>query len=185
MDLDLSTRTGLPDALRILVEQIPREAWQAHPNFGGMVQFWLERHLMFRQLLDRLETEAQASLSNDLDPKAYAARLSRLGGFFLQQLHGHHHIEDTHYFPRLIQLDPRLERGFGILDTDHHALDGLLNSFADGANAVLQAPDPKSMRTATGDLEQQIGRFQTFLNRHLTDEEDLIVPVILKSGFEG
>jgi len=185
MDQNLHTRDGLPDALRVLVKELPREAWEAHPEFGGMVQFWLERHLMFRQLLDRLERETQSVLSKTLAPDIYAQRLSKLGGFFLQQLHGHHHIEDTHYFPQLVTLDARIEAGFTILDADHHALDALLSSFADGANAVLRAAQPTPQRDASGALEMQISNFQTFLNRHLTDEEELIVPVILKTGFDG
>ena len=183
-DLTLAQRKRLPEALRVLLDEIPRNAWPTHNNFGGMVEFWLQRHLMFRELLERLETETQDSLDNKIDAQGYGARLSRLGGFFLQQLHGHHQIEDTHYFPQLTKLDTRLVRGFDILDADHHALDGLLNDFATGANAVLQAPE-KTARDATGAFGAQLVTFKGFLNRHLLDEEDLIVPVILKTGFDG
>ena len=183
-ELTLARRDSLPDALRVLLDEIPRNAWPTHNNFGGMVEFWLQRHLMFRELLERLETETQDRLDKKIDAQAYGARLARLGGFFLQQLHGHHQIEDTHYFPQLTRLDTRLVRGFDILDADHHALDALLNEFATGANAVLQAPE-KTTRDATGAFSQQLVTFRGFLNRHLLDEEDLIVPVILKSGFDG
>lgn len=100
--------------------------------------------------------------------------------FFLQELHGHHSMEDHHYFPVLTVLDQRLERGFVILDADHHALDGHLNDLAEGTNAMLRGlsePDPKQ---ATGALDNQLTGFAEFLDRHLTDEEDLVVPVILK-----
>ena len=52
--LSLETRTGLPDAPRVLAEQYPRTDWEAHENFGEMIQFWIQRHLMFRQLTDVL-----------------------------------------------------------------------------------------------------------------------------------
>jgi len=183
--LDLETRSGLPDALRVLLAEFPREGWQQHPNFGEMVKFWLERHLMFREILDRLQTETRAHFDTTLGFDSYGPRLSRLGGFFLQQLHGHHQIEDSHYFPKLIGLDTRLERGFGILDTDHHAIEGLLNGFSAAANTVLQANGDIARHDATGALNERLDGFQTLLNRHLTDEEELIVPVILKTGFEG
>lgn len=184
-DLKLETRTGLPEALRVLLDEIPRDMWESHPNFGGMVQFWLERHLMFRQLLGQLSQDAEDAIDRRTDLQAYAPRLSRFGGFFLNQLHGHHQIEDAHYFPQLVRLDPRIERGFGILDADHHALHGHLDAFAGAANGVLtRLSDEAAAREAVGAFHGLLGGFHTMLDRHLTDEEDLIVPVILKSGFD-
>jgi iron-sulfur cluster repair protein YtfE (RIC family) len=184
-DLALESRAGLPEALRVLLDEIPREAWESHPQFGGMVQFWLERHLMFRQLLGQLTEDAEAALDRRMDLGGYAPRLSRFGGIFLNQLHGHHQIEDMHYFPQLAVLDRRIERGFGILDADHHALHGHLDAFATGANAVLsRARDEAAAREAVGEFHALLGRFHRMLDRHLTDEEDLVVPVILKSGFD-
>lgn len=185
VDLALETRTGLPDALRVLLNEVPRHAWESHPNFGGMVQFWLERHLMFRQLMAQLTTDSEALIDRRAGMDSYAPRLSRFGGFFLNQLHGHHQIEDVHYFPQLAALDRRIERGFGILDADHHALHDHLDAFANGANAVLsRQADEAAAREAVGDFHALLGRFHHMLERHLTDEEDLVVPVILKSGFD-
>ncbi len=183
-DRALLTRPGLPDALRALLTEIPRETWMAHPEFGGTVQFWLERHLMFRQVLGQLTQETQGVLDRTVSPDAFAPWLSRMGGSFLQNLHGHHSIEDEHYFPQLVGLDPRLSHGFEILDADHHALDGWLNGFADGANAVLRAQGAAAHRASAAFLDQ-LTRLERLLNRHLTDEEEIIVPVILKSGFRG
>ncbi len=180
-DLSLTERAGLPDALRVLVTELPRETWEAHPNFGGMVQFWLERHLMFRKLLSMLQDDARSALDQKMTFEAYTPRLSRFAGLFLNELHNHHHIEDSHYFPRLVSLDTRLERGFEILDSDHHAIDAFLNDMATAANDVLQSNDDKKI----GPFETQLAKFQTLLNRHLTDEEEIIVPVILKTGFDG
>lgn len=177
--LDLKTRAGLPDSLRALLEAYPREAWQAHPNFAGLVAFWLDRHMMFRRLTDALARDAKASAEGRMDPAAQAARLSRFGGMLVDQLHGHHQIEDTQYFPVLSRLETRLDRGFAILDRDHHALDGLLGRFTESANALLQG------RGEAGAFLDELGAFEGFLNRHLEDEEDLVVPVILKHGPDG
>ncbi len=183
--LDLTRRAGLPDALRVLLAEFPRDGWAEHANFGGMVEFWLQRHLMFRDVLGRIEADTEALLDRGIDAKAYAPRLSRYGGFFLNQLNGHHQIEDTHYFPQLVRLDQRLERGFDLLEADHGAMDGLLARFAEGANAVLQAGDEAAARETAAAFHTRLTGFKALLDRHLIDEEEIIVPVILKSGFDG
>lgn len=177
-ELALGARDGLPDALRVLSREFPKTSWRGHPNFGQMVEFWLQRHAMFRRLLDVLESDVQAVMDKQIDTEGYARRLSRFGGMLLNGLHEHHHIEDDHYFPRLVKLDARLERGFALLDADHHAMDELLQNMANGANAVLQGGEP-------GLFADQLDGFGRLLNRHLTDEEEIIVPVILKTGFSG
>ena len=83
-----------------------------------------------------------------------------------------------------MRLDTRLERGFEILETDHHALDGLLAGFADGANGVLRA-EGEARRTAAGGFANDLERLERLLDRHLVDEEEIIAPVILRTGFAG
>ena len=179
-DLTLSTRTCLPDALRVLLEKHPRGAWEAHPNFSELTRFWLERHLMFRRLQAMLLGLTETSLDRREDPRQTTARLGRLASMFLNELHGHHSVEDLHYFPALCRLEPRLEEGFVLLDTDHHALDPLLHSLADRTDAVLRGA-PKA-NTEMGRLHTDLTKFATFLDRHLTDEEEIVVPVILEHG---
>lgn len=186
LDLSLANRSGLPEALRVLLHDYPREAWEAHPQFGGLVQFWLERHLMFRKLLAMLEDDSQAVLDRRLDPQSYAERLSRFGGMLVNQLHAHHRIEDGHFFPTLSVLDQRITSGFDILDKDHHALDGWLQSFTVSANGVLQRmADDAEAREAAAPLRQELLAFERMLDRHLNDEEELVVPVILKHPDAG
>ena len=181
----LEIRSGLPDALRVLLETFPRGSWEGDPGFDGLVRFWLERHLMFRRLLGTLRHDAERRLDLEDDARTYRHRLSRLGGTFVQELHGHHMIEDHHYFPALAVRDARLSRGFELLDADHHALDGLLKTFADKANAVLDAHDEEASRDAVATFLGSVNHAENLLHRHLTDEEELIVPVILKYGTSG
>lgn len=182
--LGLDTRSGLPDALRVLLAQYPREAWARDPGFSPLIRFWLDRHMMFRKLTRRMTEDARAALEGRSDPRAHAAALARFGGMFVQELHGHHHIEDAHYFPVLSRHDARLERGFALLDADHHALDGHLQAFVTRANAVLQAEAP-TRHDATGTFLDGLDGFAPLLERHLTDEEDLVVPVLLRHGARG
>ena len=127
----LEDRDGLPEALRALLDEVPRAGWEAHPEFGALTRFWLERHLGFRRLLAALRAEARAEAVD-------MTRLSRLGGAFLGGLEEHHTVEDRIYFPKMTRLVPSLERGFAILDADHHRLHEELEAFAGDANAVLR-----------------------------------------------
>lgn len=179
----LDLRTGLPDALRALVAEFPRESWENDPGFHGLVSFWLDRHMMFRRLLEMLGEETRTVLNRDGEPRRFAGAVSRLGGMLVGELHGHHQIEDLHYFPKLATLDPRLKRGFDILDTDHHDLDRFLSEFTDQANATLRSIAAGGGATdAAAGFETALGRLDRLLDRHLLDEEDLVVPVILKFG---
>lgn len=176
---DLTNREGLPDALRVLLESFPREDWAAHPNFAGLVAFWLDRHEMFRKLCSVMGQDAENVVDGRMDPRQMQGRLQQYGSALVQQLHGHHQIEDMHYFPILRAREERLDRGFEILDRDHHAMDGLLNRFAEGANGVLRG------EVEAGAFREELTGFEALLMRHLADEEDLIVPVILKHGPDG
>ena len=118
-------------------------------------------------------------MDGKMDAEAQKARLSRFGGMLVQQLHGHHQIEDMHYFPVLSGMERSLERGFTILDKDHHAMDGLLERFTTGANGVLRG------QVEVGAFREELLDFEALLSRHLEDEEELIVPVILKHGSGG
>lgn len=179
--LDLATRTGLPDALRVLVETHPRPGWEAHPEFDALTRFWLDRHLMFRRLQTGLVEATQGFLDGAADPRRFGATLSRLAGLYLTELHGHHAIEDAHYFPLLRAQDARLEAGFDLLDADHHDLDRGLHRLAEQTNAVLRGlGGPGAGRDAAGHLGAALDRFGVFLDRHLTDEEELVIPVILE-----
>jgi hypothetical protein len=180
-DLGLDIRTGLPDALRVLLDKHPRAGWEAHAHFGPLTRFWLERHLMFRQLQAALLDGTRAHLDRAVEPQRYATQLARLGSLLLGELHGHHGVEDAHYFPLLAAQDARLEPGFELLDRDHRQLDARMAGLATAANAVLERLAARERDTAAaGRLLGELEGFERFLERHLTDEEELVVPVILE-----
>jgi iron-sulfur cluster repair protein YtfE (RIC family) len=183
--LALETRTGLPDALRVLVDDLPRAAWAQHPDFYGLVSFWLDRHLMFRKLMDHMAVETEAMLDKRRDPVAFAQGVARHGGMFVEQLHGHHQIEDQHYFPLLAQRDARIVAGFDLLDADHHALDGHIARFVEGANGAISGAQGADPLVAAEGFRAGLAAMQRLLDRHLVDEEELIVPVILTYGVQG
>ena len=176
----LDLRTGLPDALQVLLKDYPREGWTSDPGFNHLISFWLERHMLFRKLLDMLAVSARARLDGNIDPNRFRNELSRFGSIFVGELHTHHSVEDMHYFPVLAGKDARVAAGFEMLDRDHHALDGYLSGFEDEANAAIQVTDADT--APIGRFEEGLVRLSGFIDRHLTDEEELVVPVILKYG---
>ncbi|MGR3490600.1 MAG: hemerythrin domain-containing protein [Shimia sp.] len=178
----LSERDGLSEPLRVLLADYPREAWEGDPEFSELIQFWLSRHAMFRELLQRVTDLLEGHLDRKTDPQRTVPALSHYGNALLGGLHQHHHIEDDHYFPRIVGLEPRLARGFDILDRDHHALTERLDGLAQAANAVIRAED---MRDPVDAALTETRRLDNLLDRHLWDEEELVVPIPLKHAFKG
>ena len=182
-NLALAERKQLPDALRVLLKDYPRAAWQDDPGFEGLVRFWLERHLMFRRIMAEMRAGTEDLLDRNKSKESYVAMVSRYGGLFVTGLHEHHTIEDTVYFPKLATKDGRITRGFEILDKDHHDIDGILAGFVDSGNAVIHSSDDRdALQSMAGRFQAELLKMETLLDRHLTDEEELIVPVILRYG---
>jgi iron-sulfur cluster repair protein YtfE (RIC family) len=179
--LALETRNGLPDALRALLAEYPRDIWASHRQFDGLTRFWLERHLGFRQQMGALQRRTRAFLDAPADARLEARQVSHLAGTLIEHLHAHHQIEDLHYFPILTEAEPRLARGFAMLDADHAALAAQLLALAEATNAYLQVlTDGPGSREAARIFAARLSSFERLLDRHLDDEEDLVVPVILR-----
>lgn len=178
----LQHRSGLPEHLRFLLAEHPRKRWLAPDHFDDLTRFWLDRHRMFRDLVTRIGGETRDFLDGGTEARTFAQRSSRLTGFFLQQLHGHHTIEDQHYFPLLAAHDPRLPEGFDLLGRDHAALDVQIATLAETTNDMLRALTRGGGHDEAGRTESVLAAFKPFLTRHLDDEEDLVVPVILEYG---
>lgn len=178
---------GMPADMRVLLADYPRDDWSAHPGFRDKTQHWLQAHQMFRRVSDLLVTETQSYLDRAKAPEEYAARLSHYGGGLVQSLHGHHGWEDHSYFPELSAADPRFDAGLAILEADHKVLDGVLDRFARAANRVIQLVqlDEAQARTEAGDVLAGADTIKALLDRHLADEEDLAVPIILHHRLRG
>ena len=183
-DLSLATRSGLPDDLRLMLVRYPRDDWSAHPNLGEMARFWLSRHAMFRELGAMLEDASARFRDDSIDAKAFAEFFAPRLQFLLQQLHAHHHIEDEHYFPIFRKVDARLVQGFDMLEGDHDALSANIKNSVNAANEFLRALNgqPDAIRHAAERYMQSGAILLRGLTRHLDDEEDLIVPIILDRG---
>jgi len=185
--LALARRSGWPEDLRVLMSRYPREQWDAHANLGEMARFWLSRHAMFRELSAAIEQITAQFRAQVVPPAEFARQFVPRLQFMLDQLNVHHQIEDLHYFPIFRVADARLARGFDVLEGDHHHIHADMARTAETANALLQAlrADADSLRRSSDDYAEASGALIKGLVRHLDDEEDLIVPLILDRGEEA
>ena len=177
-------RSGLPEDLRELLARYPRSDWGHHRNLGDMARFWLQRHAMFREFGAMLQTSVgdwrEGRIETEGFVRFFMPRLNR----FLGELEGHHSIEDHHYFPVFRAAEPKLARGFDLLDSDHHVIHDALHANAHAANALIAAlADGGEAVPRAGDAHaDENTKLIAMLMRHLEDEEDLIIPVILDRG---
>ena len=83
--------------------------------------------------------------------------------------------------------EPRLKRGFEILDADHHFIHDLLERNASAgrqfAGALIAGGD--GLQFAADSYATESGRLLSGLMRHLDDEEDLIVPMLIDRHEQG
>jgi hypothetical protein len=169
----------------VLLKRHPRERWASNGSLD--VAFWLEVHRRFRHECAALEGFADDYRQRRLPAHELAiVAAPRLAGL-LTDLRGHHQVEDFHYFPVFRRLAPQLASGIDVLEHDHSDLDhdaiaarGALRelraALADGdanAGGVTAALAAQQFVTAVSRLCVRIGR-------HLSDEEDLVVPLLLE-----
>lgn len=177
----------MPEEMRILLQEYPRDDWEGHPGFRDLTRQWLRARQSFRRLAASLRFDAEAFLDRSIDPSSYVFNLNRRGGILVGNLHGHHAWEDYEYFPELSSADQRFDRGLEILEKDHETLNVVFDAFTDLGTRVLQLDHSNEgmLRDEIGNLHPLIETIEAFLERHLGDEEDLAVPIILHHRLRG
>lgn len=177
----------MPDDMHRLLREYPRDTWEAHPGFREKTRHWLGAHRMFRQLSQLVRTDTERFLDRNQDSEVFVSRLGHYGNALVGNLHGHHGWEDHQYFPELSKADSRFDLGLKILEKDHADLDVVLDDFTRVANRVikLQHLDEAAAYDEAGQLHEVAQAIEAFLARHLTDEEDLAVPIILEHRLRG
>jgi hypothetical protein len=166
---------------KALLERHPRTSW--HGARSASASFWLEVH-------EHLRRDAGGLLAAGNDYRGSPQRLAvvaapRLNGL-IAAMHGHHQIEDFHYFPAFRRTEPQLAAGFDRLERDHAAL-GLrieagLTALGELRAAVEHPGDGPTAQLAAGRYVEAAAALCAELARHLDDEENLVVPLLLESG---
>lgn len=177
----------MPQDMRFLLDTYPRDAWNAHPGFKEKTRHWLGAHQMFRRVAERIRLDAEGLLNKDMALDDYAGRLSHFGGNLVANLHGHHGWEDHSYFPELSAADARFDAGLAVLEQDHADLDKVLDGFTRTANRVIKLSELDAVQAyeEAGKVHETSVTIEAFLKRHLSDEEELAVPIILHHRLRG
>jgi iron-sulfur cluster repair protein YtfE (RIC family) len=94
---------------------------------------------------------------------------------------------ERQFFPELSSAEPRFATGLDLLEKDHEVLDDILDRFTRASNRYLKLLDldPTSAEQELGDIHTAGCHIQSLLSRHLQDEEDMIVPIILHGKLRG
>lgn len=182
---DLDRRQGLNEELLYLLRRHPREGWDDNAGLGDLARFWLGRHDGFRQLGGALTDALTRFREGEIEAMRFGGFFAPRLQHFLSELHHHHVIEDQHYFPVFAAAETRLARGFEILENDHeliHERIGRVITSANGLLGLLEGGDRDRIRRAADAYAADSDVLVTGLLRHLDDEEDLIVPLMIERG---
>ena len=124
---------------------------------------------------------SQAALDGKTSPPDFTYELARELHFFVPLLEGHHQAESARLYPRLLQHYPKLQDKFVILERDHTHIDQALDNLAKMPERLMrEAPTKAIFHQETDQLCEQLYSFQRLLGLHLDDEEDLVIPILLK-----
>lgn len=164
-----------------LLERHPRTTWPGARSASA--SFWLEVH-------EHLRRDAGGLLAAGNDYRSSPQRLAvvaapRLNGL-IAAMHGHHQIEDLHYFPAFRRTEPQLAAGLDRLERDHAALGRRIEAAFAAARELRAAVEhPRDRATAQLAADRYVeaaGALCSELTRHLDDEENLVIPLLLEGG---
>ncbi len=183
--LTLGDRSGLPGDLLFLTRKHPRGGWRGQSALAGTCEIWLASHEYFRAIMAKIADELTRLRKDGTTTHDSAPALRRHIGGLLGSLDGHHRIEDHHYFPMFQRAEPRLRRGFEILEADHHLIHAAIDDMAAMAQDSLRRLGTargimtRDQRFAVDALAVTVARIAPLLRQHLADEEDIVIPLIL------
>ena len=163
-----------------LFNKLPPDQWFG-ADYAYKTSGWLKVHTNIRKRQRILTQISTAYQSGEFGWSEYRSQILKRINMHVLKLHQHHGVEDEGLFPKLIRMYPQLQEGFEILRRDHERLDALLDE--------LQAQNDQLARTEVEDkvlavqLHQTLVDVTNLLSQHLSDEEDLVIPILgLRQG---
>jgi hypothetical protein len=181
-------RDCLSPVLRKSLFVLPRERWPQNPGFRGEAEFWTQIHEGLLSASATLAAWSQQALEErDMSRMGQIApQIKSLGRRLVHHAHGHHHIEDDHFFPMFLRAFPQLQHPLELLDGDHKVLAEVLDSLEKAVDRFTVAPagSDRQMRdqwlTGADELLLQARRLDTLFIRHIGDEEEICIPAMLQ-----
>ena len=176
-----------PGELLFLLERHPRASWPIARS--TTVAFWLDVHERLRRDAAGLDAAGDEYRSGRSSPAQLAVIAApRLRGL-VAAMQGHHQIEDVEYFPEFRRAEHRLAAGFDRLEREHAALgrsvEAALAALAELRATIERTTEPAAAATLKLAAQRYVDAAATLsadLLRHLHDEENLVVPLLLERG---
>lgn len=163
-----------------LYEKLPSNQWYSS-DYAYKTSGWLNVHTNIRKRQRILKQLTEEHLMGALNWENYRSQVLQRISMHVLKLHQHHSVEDRGFFPEFVSSYPQLKRGFEILENDHVKLDALLDELL-GLNDELAKAEQED-KFLVERLHKNLVAGTEFLSQHLTDEEDLVVPILgLRDG---
>ena len=166
-----------PDLIYLL-QLLPRERWPAEAAHGT-AGVWLAMHASLRHGQRQLEALARQWQHKAVDWVGFRRQALPMLDAHLGHLHGHHRLEDQHYFPAMRRAEPRLDKGFNLLAADHERIDASVRDLQRLRTQLAHAsPAEAAAWQCAHDMARALPVCGTLLAQHLGDEEDLVIPLL-------
>ena len=176
----LSLRDGVsPD---ILPGMLPadRAAWNETPAFLGWPAELQRVHAAMTEASTRLVNGLEVLLD---EPEGSVQELMGLTGMnhlgveLVDRVVHHHGYEDRSVLPQFLNMFPEMEMAVELLERDHDFLDKVLARSRD----LFLALEPEvSAKPNVNIALRSAKELQQVLHRHTYDEEDLLIPALLR-----
>ncbi len=181
-------RTCLSPVVRTGLFELPRERWALTPGFSGEPEFWTQIHEGLLSASATLAGWSEQALSED-DPmrlQQMVPQIRSLGTRLIHHAHQHHHIEDDFFFPVFLKAHPQLATPLDLLDSDHKVLAQVLDGLEKAVNDLSVRPEGGDIARRDMWLQQTekllhaAQRLDRLFIRHIGDEEEICIPVMLR-----
>lgn len=163
-----------------LYNKLPPDQWFG-ADYAYKTSGWLKVHTNIRKRQRILMQISDAYISGEFDWSEYRSQILKRINMHVLKLHQHHGVEDEGFFPEFVSMYPKLAPAFEILGHDHEYLNELLDK--------LQIQNDQLARSEVEDkalaeeLHKTLVAVTALLQQHLTDEEDLVIPILgLRQG---
>ena len=163
-----------------LYNKLPPDQWFG-ADYAYKTSGWLKVHTNIRKRQRILVQISESYISGEFDWSEYRSQILKRINMHVLKLHKHHGVEDDGFFPEFVSMYPKLAPAFEILGHDHEYLNELLDK--------LQIQNDQLARSEVEDkalaeeLHKTLVAVTDLLQQHLTDEEDLVIPILgLRQG---
>ena len=158
-----------------LYNKLPPEQWFA-ADYAYKTSGWLKVHTNIRKRQRILTQISEAYIDGEFDWAEYRSQILKRINMHILKLHQHHGVEDDGFFPEFIRMYPQLAPAFEILGHDHEYLNALLDKLQIQNDALAKSEGED--KALAEQLHETLVKVTDLLQQHLTDEEDLVIPIL-------